>query len=324
MSVKIAIVNSSSFGKHFPEHIERLKALGDVERFEFPQNMRGKALADKLMGFSIIIASVKPYYDKEFFDYKDKTLLITRHGIGYDNIDIKSATEKGTIVTKVTGIVEREAVAESAVALLLDVIRKVRSASLKVKEGKWNERANFIGCEIKDKVVGIIGIGNIGSRVCEILKYGFNAKVVAYDPHLSEEEIKGKGAQPVSFEELLKTSDIISLNASLNPGNYHMLSDKEFSIMKKGVFIVDTARGELIDQEGLIKALNEGIVAGIGMDVIENEPIDKNHPLLSFDNVIITPHISAYTKECLKGMGDKVVSDVEKVLKGEIPDGVIK
>ncbi|SFE76611.1 Lactate dehydrogenase [Thermoanaerobacter thermohydrosulfuricus] len=323
MSVKIAIVNSSSFGKHFPDHIEKLKALGEVERFELPHDMRGKALAEKLMGYSVIIASVKPYYDREFFEYKDKTLLITRHGIGYDAIDIKSATEKGTLVTKVAGIVEREAVAENAIALLMDVMRRVREASLRVKEGKWQERASFMGYEIKDKVAGIIGIGNIGSRVAEILKYGFGAKVIAYDPNLSEEEIQKRGAQPVSLEELLQTSDIISLNASLNEKNYHMLSHKEFSMMKKNVFIVNTARGELIDTEALIKALKEGKVAGAGLDVVEGEPIDDNHPLLAFDNVIITPHTSAYTYECLRGMGDKVVSDVEKVLRGEIPDGVI-
>lgn len=323
MSVKIAIVNSSSFGKHFPDHIEKLKALGEVERFELPHDMRGKALAEKLMGYSIIIASVKPYYDREFFEYKDKTLLITRHGIGYDAIDIKSATEKGTLVTKVAGIVEREAVAENAIALLMDVMRRVREASLRVKDGKWQERASFMGYEIKDKVAGIIGIGNIGSRVAEILKYGFGAKVIAYDPNLSEEEIQKRGAQPVSLEELLQTSDIISLNASLNEKNYHMLSHKEFSMMKKNVFIVNTARGELIDTEALIKALKEEKVAGAGLDVVEGEPIDENHPLLAFDNVIITPHTSAYTYECLRGMGDKVVSDVEKVLRGEIPDGVI-
>ncbi|GAB6118264.1 D-isomer specific 2-hydroxyacid dehydrogenase family protein [Thermoanaerobacter brockii subsp. lactiethylicus] len=323
MSVKIAIVNSSSFGKHFPDHIERLKALGEVERFELPHDMRGKALAEKLMGYSVIIASVKPYYDREFFEYKDKTLLITRHGIGYDAIDIKSATEKGTLVTKVAGIVEREAVAENAIALLLDVMRRVREASLRVKDGKWQERASFMGYEIKDKVAGIIGIGNIGSRVAEILKYGFGAQVIAYDPNLSEEEIQKRGAQPVFLEELLQTSDIISLNASLNEKNYHMLSHKEFSMMKKNVFIVNTARGELIDTEALIKALKEGKVAGAGLDVVEGEPIDENHPLLAFDNVIITPHTSAYTYECLRGMGDKVVSDVEKVLRGEIPDGVI-
>jgi phosphoglycerate dehydrogenase-like enzyme len=325
MSVKIAIVNSSSFGRNFPDHLEKLKSFGEVDRFQFPYDMRGKELAHELMGYSIIIASVKPYYDKEFFQYKDKTLLITRHGIGYDNIDIKSAQEKGTYVTKVDGYVEREAVAESAVTLLLDVIRKVRAASLKVKEGKWSERASFMGCEIRDKVVGIIGIGNIGSRVCEILKYGFNAKVIAYDPYLAPGLIRERGAEPVkTLEELLKTADMISLNASLNAGNYHMLSTKEFSIMKKGVYIVDTARGELIDRDALMKALDDGIVAGVGMDVVENEPIDENHPLLAYENVIITPHISAYTRECLKGMGDKVVSDVEKVLNGEVPDGVIK
>jgi len=323
MSVKIAIVNSSSFGKHFPDHIERLKALGEVERFELPHDMRGKALAEKLMGYSVIIASVKPYYDREFFEYKDKTLLITRHGIGYDAIDVKSATEKGTLVTKVAGIVEREAVAENAIALLLDIMRKVREASLKVREGKWQERASFMGYEIKDKAAGIIGIGNIGSRVAEILKYGFGAQVIAYDPNLSEEEIQKRGAQPVSLEELLRTSDIILLNASLNEKNYHMLSHKEFSMMKKNVFIVNTARGELIDTEALVKALKGEKVAGVGLDVVEGEPIDENHPLLAFDNVIITPHTSAYTYECLRGMGDKVVSDVEKVLRGEIPDGVI-
>jgi lactate dehydrogenase-like 2-hydroxyacid dehydrogenase len=323
MGVKIAIVNSSSFGKYFPEHIERLKALGQVDRFEFPHDMRGKALAEKLMGYSIIIASVKPYYDREFFEYKDETLLIARHGIGYDAIDIESATKKGTIVTIVEGIVEREAVAENAVALLLDVMRKVREASIKVKEGKWHERANFIGYEIKGKTAGIIGIGNIGSRVAEILKYGFGAEVIAYDPNLSEEEIIKRGARPVSLEELLRLSDIISLNASLNERNYHMLSYKEFSMMKDNVFIVNTARGELIDTEALIKALKEGKIAGVGLDVVEGEPIDGNHPLLKFDNVVITPHTSAYTYECLKGMGDKVVSDAEKVLRGEIPDGVV-
>ncbi|MEN2984949.1 MAG: D-isomer specific 2-hydroxyacid dehydrogenase family protein [Dictyoglomaceae bacterium] len=321
--IKIAIVNSSSFGKYFPEHIEKLKKLGEVEKFEFPEDINGKTLAEKLMGFSIIIASVKPYYNKEFFDYKDKTLLITRHGIGYDNIDIKSATEKGVIVTKVSGEIEREAVAETAIALLMSVIRKIREASLKVKEGKWKERAKFIGWEIKGKTVGIIGFGNIGSRVGEILKKGFDAKILVYDPYLSEEEIVKRGGEKVSLEELLKNSDIISLNCSLTSENYHMLSFKEFSLMKDGVFIVNTARGELIDEKALISALELGKVGGVGVDVVEGEPIDENHPLLKFENVVITPHISAYTYEALKAMGDKVVSDVERVLRGEIPEEVI-
>jgi lactate dehydrogenase-like 2-hydroxyacid dehydrogenase len=323
MSVKIAIVNSSSFGRTFPEHMERLEALGQVDRFDVPKDMGGKELADKLMGYSIIIASVTAQYNKEFFEHKDKTLLITRHGIGYNNIDVAAATEKGTMVTKVSALVEREAVAENAVALLMDVIRRIRPASLKAKEGKWAERAKFIGYEIKDKTAAVIGFGNIGSRVGEILKNGFNARLIAYDPNLSPDEIRARGAEPVSLEELLKTADIISLNAFVNSESYHMLSDEQFSLMKKGIFIVNTARGELMDQNALIKALNEGKIEGLGLDVIENEPIDENHPLLAYENVVITPHTSAYTYECLNGMGDKVVTDVERVLRGETPDTVI-
>ncbi|TDT51299.1 D-isomer specific 2-hydroxyacid dehydrogenase family protein [Fonticella tunisiensis] len=323
MGYRIAIVNSSSFGKHFPEHMERLKALGEVERFTVPQDMGGKELADKLMGYSVIIASVTAQYNREFFQYKDKTLLIARHGIGYNNIDITAATEKGTIVTKVPAIVEREAVAENAVALLMDVIRKVTPASLAAKNGRWSERASFMGYEIKDKVVGVIGLGNIGSRVGEILKNGFNAKLVAYDPNLSAEEIRNRGAEPLSLEDLLKTADIISLNAYVDKKSYHLISKEEFALMKDGVIIVNTARGELMDQDALLNALDSGKIWALGTDVVEGEPIDVTHPLLSYENVIVTPHTSAYTYECLKGMGDKVVDDVEKVLRGEIPEAVI-
>ncbi|WP_213818903.1 D-isomer specific 2-hydroxyacid dehydrogenase family protein [Garciella nitratireducens] len=323
MSTKIAIVNSSSFGRYFPEHMERLKRLGEVDRIDVPKDMGGKKLAQKLMGYSIIIASVTALYNKEFFIYKDETVLITRHGIGYNNIDVKAATEKKTFVTKVDPLVEREAVAENAVSLLMSVLRQVGPAFQKVREGEWRQRAKFMGYEVKNKIVGIIGFGNIGSRVGEILKNGFDAKIIAYDPYRLPREIKKQGVEPVPLEELLKKADILSLNAFVDEKSYHLLSKKEFSMMKKGVYIVNTARGELMDQNALLWALDEGIVAGLGVDVIEGEPIDKDHPLLSYPNVLITPHTSAYTYECLKGMGEKVVSDVEKVLKGENPDGVI-
>lgn len=323
METKIAIVNSSSFGRIFPEHIKRLKALGQVDRITVPKDMGGKELAERLMGYSIIIASVTALYNKEFFDYKDKTLLITRHGIGYNNIDVAAATAKGTLVTKVLAEVERDAVAGNAVALLISVMRKIRPASLSVKEGRWADRAKFIGHEIKNKTAGIIGLGNIGSRVGEILKDGFNANVVAYDPNLSPEEVRSRGAEPVTLEKLLKTADIISINACVTPENYHLISEKELALVKKGVYIVNTARGVLIDQNALIKALDEGKIAGLGLDVMENEPIDEHNPLLAYDNVVITPHTSAYTYECLSGMGDKVVEDVERVLKGERPEGLI-
>ncbi|WP_196601845.1 D-isomer specific 2-hydroxyacid dehydrogenase family protein [Pectinatus frisingensis] len=323
MNVKIAVVNSSSFGKIFPEHVAELQNMGQVDRFEVPKDLGGKKLAEKLMGYSIIIASVTALYNKEFFEYKDKTLLIARHGIGYNNIDIEAATEKGTIVTKVSAPVEQESVAENAVALLMNIMRLVQPASLKVRQGKWSERASFIGNELKNKTIGIIGFGNIGSRVGHILKNGFDADIMVYDPYLCENDITQYGLKVASLEELLKKADAISINACVTEDNYHLLDKKEFSMMKKGIYIVNTARGQLINEAALIEALNNKIVAGAGLDVMENEPIDAEHPLLGYDNVIITPHTSAYTYECLNGMGIKVVTDVKRVLSGRMPDEVI-
>lgn len=321
--MKIAIVNSSSFGKYFPEHLNRLSALGHVQRFTFPVDIDGKALAEALAGFDIIVASVKPDFHREFFAHKDRTRLITRHGIGYDNVDIDGASQCACIVSRVAGWVEREAVAETTVTLLLDILRRTADASARVREGRWADRADFVGWEIKGKTVGIIGIGNIGSRVCEILKFGFGAQVMACDPNLYPDVIRNLGAEPVELEHLLRESDIISLNASLNPSSRYMLSPREFGMMPDGVFIVNTARGELMDQDALIAALESGKIAGIGMDVVEHEPIGADHPLLKYPNVMIVPHIAAYTRESLGLMGEKVVSDVERVARGEMPDEVV-
>lgn len=322
-TLRIAIVNSSSFGKYFPEHVEQLKKLGEVSRFEFPADIGGEALAKALQGYNVIIASVKPYFSAEFFQHKDETILIARHGIGVDNVHLPSAAEKGVIVTRVTPQVEREAVAELTVTLLLDILRLTHEARQAVYENRWAERARFVGFEIKDKTVGIIGIGNIGSRVAEILRYGFGAQTIAYDPYLSAETIRRRAAEPVELEELLRRADIISLNASLNEGNYHMLSHPQFALMKEGVFLVNTARGELVDEEALIVAIETGKVAAIGMDVVEGEPIDGGHRLLRYPNVLIVPHIAAYTRESLRLMGEKMVEDVTRVARGELPRDVV-
>ncbi|MEN3042759.1 MAG: NAD(P)-dependent oxidoreductase, partial [Fervidobacterium sp.] len=209
MKEKVAIVNSSSFGKYFPEHISRLAEKFEVVKFEVPAKIPGKELAQLLYGCKYIIASTTPFFDKEFFNNKDETILISRHGLGYDNIDIISASESETIVTKVDGSIEKEAVAEHAVALCMSVIRMVPKAYESVRVGKWSERQKFFGIELKDKVVGIIGFGNIGSRVGEIMNFGFGAKVVAYDPFIDGERTKACGARKVSLEELLRNSDII-------------------------------------------------------------------------------------------------------------------
>ena len=205
----------------------------------------------------------------------------------------------------------------------MTVLRRVTESSKAAKEGRWADRAKFMGYEIKGKTVGVIGLGNIGSRVGEILKRGFDAELIAYDPYQTEEQIREKGAEPVSLEELLRRSDIISLNAFIDKDSLHLLGKKEFAMMKHGVYIVNTARGELMDLEALLEALDSGKVIGLGTDVVEGEPVDETHPFFKYENVVVSPHTSAYTYECLEGMGDKCVSDVERVHSGLVPDGLV-
>ncbi|GBD08192.1 Hydroxypyruvate reductase [Candidatus Thermoflexus japonica] len=323
MRLRIAIVNSSSFGRYFPEHLERLAALGEVRRIDVPPQMDGRALAEALHGFQILVVSVTPRFGPEFFAHKDETWLIARHGIGVDNIHLPSATAHGVLVTRVTPWMERDAVAELTIALLLALLRRIPEAAAAAREGRWAERAAFVGWELRGKTVGLIGFGNIGSRVGEILAHGFHARVLAFDPGVPSEAIRESGAEPVDLETLLREADILSLHAALTEENFHMLSHEAFRKMKPGVILVNTARGELIDEAALIAALESGRVAGAALDVVEGEPIGPDHPLLRFPNVLIVPHIAAYTHETLRRMGEKVISDVERVLRGEIPEEVV-
>ena len=318
---KIAIVNSSSFGKYFPSHIERLKSLGKVEHFTFPANITGKDLAEALAEFDLIIASVTPFFTKEFFDHHPGCRLISRHGIGYNNIDIHSASEHKCLVTKVEGWVEQDAVAENAIALLMNLTRLQSPAQKAVLEGRWVDRAKFLGYQVRHKTVGVIGYGNIGSRVGEIMKNGFECRVLAYDPNLDLSQ--NSSCEATNLETIYNEANILFLNASLSPANRHMIDTQTIAKMKDGVIIVNTARGELVDDQAILKAVETGKVFAYGADVVEGEPIDATHPLLTHPNILITPHISAYTYECLEGMGNSCVEDCESVVRHEIPKRLI-
>lgn len=317
---KIAIVNSSSFGKVFQKHIDRLKKIGSVDYFQVDNEISGKELAKLLNGYNIIIASVTPFFTKEFFEYKDELLLITRHGIGYNNIDIDGAKEHDTIVTIVPALVERDAVAENNITNLLAVLRKTVKSSNRVKEDRWEDRGEFVGHTLFNKTVGVIGVGNTGSCVVEIVRNGFRCNVLAYDPYKSDLYLQAYGAKKVELDELLNSSDIICLCANLTEESYHIISKSEIEKMKDGVYISNSARGALLDEKAVIEGLKSGKIAGFATDVLEEEPGRGNHPYLSFDNVLITPHTSAYTIECLEQMGNKCVTDVEQIVQGILPE----
>ncbi|MCX8187570.1 MAG: D-isomer specific 2-hydroxyacid dehydrogenase family protein [Nitrososphaeria archaeon] len=319
---RVAVVNSTSFGK-YSNAIERLRRLCEVDVLTVPKDVGGRRLAEHLKEIDIVIAAPNPSYKSDFFENNLDIASIIRHGTGIDNIDVDSATKSGVIVIRVPGAVEREAVAEHTIALILSAVRKIPQAHLKVKEGKWAKRAGLIGFEIKGKTIGIIGLGNIGGRVAEILIKGFNAKVLAYDPYLPEDRIRELGAVPVDFDTLLRESDIVTLHCPLTKDTYHIIDEEAFEKMREGAVLINTGRGKLVDTNALIKVLEQGKLSCVALDVMENEPIDGNHPLLKFENVIITPHIAANTFESLMGMDEHVVKAINSLLSGEVPEGVV-
>jgi phosphoglycerate dehydrogenase-like enzyme len=319
MEYRIAIVNSSSFGKRFPEHIERLRKIGTVERVRVSGEAHGAELAHALEGFNVVIASVTPFFDAEFFAAKRDLLLLSRHGIGFNNVDIDAAKAAGTLVTTVEPEVERDSVAEGAVAILMDCMRHVSDSHVAANEGRWAERASFVGNGLSGKTLGVIGCGNIGTRVVEILKRGFDMDVMVCDPVRRPEWANEFGVDYVDLDTLVSKADVISLNADLNPTSFHILGKEQFSKMRKGVYVTDDARADLIDQEAMLAALDDGTVAGLAIDVMHDEPPEPTDPYFNHPKVLVTTHIAAYTEECLHGMGEKCVGDVERLVDGKPP-----
>lgn len=320
---RIGIVNSSTFGRYYPDLMERLEKIGPVERLDVDPEISGEELAKKAAGFTYIIASVTPTFPRAFFEHTEGLKLIARHGIGYDNVDVEAASEKGVVITRVDGVHERDSVAELAVALILLCLRKVVPAARAVQENQWLKRKAYTGKELSTTMVGIIGYGNIGSRTAEIIKDGFNAEILAYDPYVEDAAIRKGGVTPVGFEEILKRSDVLSFHASLNKDNYHFIGKDELELMKRDVVIVNTARGELIEEEELAKAARNGTIGAVGLDVAEREPMREDSPLLGLENVVIVPHIGGYGEYSLRKMDEKNVEDVEAMVAGRVPEQVV-
>lgn len=243
--------------------------------------------------------------------------VIVRYGVGYDNVDVRAATEKGIIVCNVPDYCTHD-VATHTLALLLCCWRKVHFGDSALKQGNW-QRYTIVQPVYRTigKTVGLFGFGRIGKRVAELL-YPFGFKIIAYDPYLTEEEFLLHGAEQVGFEALLQRSDVISLHAPLTDETRGIFNRDAFSRMKRGVIFVNTARGGIVDEDALLWALDEGIVAAAGLDVFVNEPT-PNIRLVRHPKVIVTPHWAWYSEEAMWDLRRKVAEQVVQALRGEKP-----
>ena len=240
---------------------------------------------------------------------------IGRFGLGVDNIDLPAAKEFGIAVNYVPDYCLRE-VSDHAMALLLALARKVTFSNRLVQSGRWEVPPVVPLRRLEGQVLGLIGFGNIPRTLAPKAR-AFGLHVLAHDPYLAPESFAAAGVEGVSFDELLGRSDFVSVHAPLLPATRGLMNASAFAKMKKRAFLINTARGPLVDEAALAAALDSGQLGGAALDVVATEPLAKDSPLLGRDNVILTPHTAFYSVEALEELQTKCATDVARVLSGE-------
>lgn len=249
----------------------------------------------------------------------DKLKIISKSGVGIETVDIAAATEKGILVTNAPGA-GAETVAEFSFTLLLSVSRRLVEVHNNLHKGIWKRLHGF---SLYRKTLGIIGLGNIGRQLIKISR-GFDMKPIAFDPYADEKYAKENGIELVSFDDLLKKSDYVSIHVPMTNDTINLIGEKELSLMKPTAIIVNTSRGGIINEQALYKALKEKVIWGAGLDVHTQEPMtDISNPLLSLENVVATAHIAGASQEGRKKVVEMAAQNVIDYLEGRRPRGII-
>ena len=287
----IEIVDMRGMGINDPAFVEALKSVDAV-----------------LSGNDLVV-------DEALFGLAPKLKVIAKMGVGLDMIDIDAASRHGAIVFNTPGV-NNQAVADHTFAMLLAVARKIIYCDQSLREKRW-EHARIMGVELWQKTMGILGLGAIGRAVALRAK-GFDMKIVAHDPYWPDQFAAENRIERMALETLLKNSDVVSLHMPLTPESKGMINAGTLRLMKPTAILINAARGEIVDEADLYHALKDGVIAGAGLDVFENEPPTAS-PLLELDNVVLTPHTAAFTKEAMNNMNVGVVEQIIDYLDGQRP-----
>lgn len=308
--------------------IAMLKKAGyKVDIYNKDQIIDRKSLLRGVKGRDAILSLLTDRIDAEVLNAAGPQLkIVANYAVGFDNVDLRAAAERHVVATNTPSDMVNEAVAEHTFALMLSLARRIPEADDFAKRGMYKGWSPTLlnGVDLYGKTLGLIGAGRIGSMVARRAVRGFDMKLLYSDMRPNEALEKEFGAKKVSQTALLKKADFVSLHVPLLPSTRHMISDKEFALMKKTTFLVNTARGPVVDEKALLKALKAKKIAGVGLDVFECEPaidcdLRDNLELKAFANVILTPHIASATEEAREAMSIVAATNILAVLKGKAP-----
>ncbi len=299
--------------------LKLLDEMPHVEYEMFPEFLP-EVTPEQIQGFDMVI-SLLPKWTQQTLAGNKQLLSIHRTGVGYDMIDVPALTEAGVMLC-ITPNAVRRPMATVIITFILGLSLRLLTKERLTREGRWAEKASYHGIGLVGKTLGSIGVGNIGHEMFLLAK-PFGMKHIAYDPYTTQEAVADVNVKLLDMDTVLAESDFLNISCPLNEKTRHLIGKKELSEMKKTAFLINTARGPIVDEAALIKALQEGWIRGAGLDVFEQEPIPLHNPLLKMDNVIITPHALGHTDELFVMMLDEILGQVSQIIRGEVPEGLV-
>lgn len=312
--------------RKIPEQfIEQLEQLGDVRMWddEFEPMPRAQFLTE-LEDAEACFITLSEKIDKESIEHAKNVKIIANMAVGYDNIDVALANQNGIVITNTPNVLT-ETTAELGFTLMLTVARRIIEAQQYVQNGQWKSWGPYLlsGKDVHGSTVGIYGMGDIGRSFARRLQ-GFNTTILYHNRSRHEDAERQLNAQYVSFEELLEQSDFVICTAPLTPETANEFDEKAFSKMKNDAIFINIGRGAIVDEEALVNALNNNEIGGCGLDVLREEPIRLDHPLLKMQNVVILPHIGSASVETRDRMIQLCIDNIEAVLQGKAPETPVK
>jgi D-3-phosphoglycerate dehydrogenase / 2-oxoglutarate reductase len=280
------------------------------------------ALVASISSYDGLVVRSRTKVTKQIIENGKKLKVIARAGTGVDTIDVEAAKNRGIPVINAKGA-NAEAVAEHTIGFMLMLARNMAPVASALSAGRW-EKKTYTAMELKGKTLGIIGLGAIGSRVAQIA-VGLGMTVVVYNRTSDEKSkrVHELGGRLVNLGELLQISDVVSIHVPLTPETKRLLGEKEFSSMKKTAYFINTARGEIVDQQALVKALQDGKIAGAALDVYEEEPLPAGSPLCGLPNILLTPHVASVSREGAARISQMIAEGIISVLQGGAGDRAV-
>jgi|SRR5215469_6529431 len=296
--------------------LDILRSVGEVRLGDRSRRYREEALGQALRDCHAVLITSRDRITRAHIEGAPRLKVISKYGAPPEKVDMEAAAERGVRVLW-TPLSNPESVAEHVVLLILAIQRRLCEVAAGLRAGEWRDRVQ-LGAELAGRTVGLVGFGNVGSRVAAKLQ-GFDVRILACDPFVDGSRAAALGVDLVDLDTLLATSDVVSLHAMVTPESHHMIGEAQLRAMMPTAILINTARGALVQEDVLVRALEEGWIAGAGIDVFEEEPVPATNPLLRLDCVVATPHVAAHTREAMDRELTWAAEDVKRVLLGEPP-----